>query len=41
MATHKLLLIYTVKNYRLFQVVENRMQQGCGGNIAPGCQQYC
>ena len=31
---------YTAKNYELQQVVENRMQQCCWGNIVPGCQQY-
>ena len=31
---------YTAKNYRLFQVVANRTQQCCGGNVVPGCQQH-
>ena len=31
----------TAKIMPLFQVVENRMQQCCWGNIVPGFRQYC
>ena len=33
--------IYTPKNYHLFKVVENRMQECCAAHIVHGCQQYC
>ena len=29
------------KNYHLFKVVENRMQQCCAARIVHSCQQYC
>ncbi len=29
------------KNYHLFKVVENRMQQCCAAHIVHSCQQYC
>ena len=32
---------YTPKNYHLFKVVENRMQQCCSAYIVHSCQQYC
>ncbi len=32
---------YTAKNYDLFKVVENRMQQCCAAHIVHSCQQYC
>ncbi len=32
---------YTPKNYDLFKVVENRMQQCCAAHIVHSCQQYC
>ncbi len=32
---------YTTKNYHLFKVVENRMQQCCAAHIVHSCQQYC
>ena len=32
---------YTPKNYHLFKVVENRMQQRCAAHIVHSCQQYC
>ena len=32
---------YTAKNYDLFKVVENRMQQCCAAYIVHSCQQYC
>ena len=32
---------YTPKNYHLFKVVENRMQQCCAAHIVHSCQQYC
>ena len=30
----------TTKNYHLFKVVENRMQQCCAAHIVHSCQQY-
>ncbi len=33
--------IYTPKNYDLFKVVENGMQQCCTAHIVHSCQQYC
>ncbi len=33
--------IYTTKNYDLFKVVENRMQQCCAAHIVHSCQQHC
>ena len=33
--------VYTPKNYHLFKVVENRMQQCCAAHIVHSCQQYC
>ncbi len=32
---------YTARNYHLFKVVENRMQQCCAAHIVHSCQQYC
>ncbi len=32
---------YTPKNYHLFKVVENMMQQCCAAYIVHSCQQYC
>ena len=32
---------YTPKNYDLFKVVENRMQQCCAAHIVHSCQQCC
>ena len=32
---------YTAKNYDLFKVVENRMQQCCAAHIVHSCQQCC
>ena len=32
---------YMAKNYHLFKVVENRMQQCCAAHIVHSCQQYC
>ncbi len=34
-------LMYTPKNYDLFKVVENSMQQCCAAHIVHSCQQYC
>ncbi len=34
-------MVYTPKNYHLFKVVENRMQQCCAAYIVHSCQQYC
>ena len=32
---------YTAKNYHLFKVDKNRMQQRCAAHIVHSCQQYC
>ena len=32
---------YTAKDYHLFKVVENRMQQCCAAHIVHSCQQHC
>ena len=34
-------IVYTPKNYHLFKVVENRMQQCCVAYIVHSCQRYC
>ena len=33
-------LYYAPKNYHLFKVVENRMQQCCAAHIVHSCEQY-
>ena len=35
------LVTYTPKNYHLFKVDKNRMQQCCAAHIVHSCQQYC